>query len=97
MGAAPRGFSGAVETWTNGAGYSMIDWADPCRIASKTMMALGTCVARTPVDQIGLKNKSLSRADRVGLDIDACFDRATRAVAPGRVPAEPERRSSTIS
>jgi hypothetical protein len=54
-------------------------------------IALGTRAARTPVDPIGLKNEWLTRADRVGLDIDACFDRATRSVAYERLPAEPER------
>ena len=44
-------------------------------------IALGTRAAKTPVDPIGSKNEWLTRADRVGFDIDACFDRATCDIA----------------
>jgi hypothetical protein len=63
--------------------------SDPYTVPGRSLRR--TCAARTPVDPIGLKNEWLTRADRVGLDIDACFDRATRSVAYERLPAEPER------
>ena len=54
-------------------------------------IALGTRAAKTAVDPIGLKNEWLTRADRVGFDVDACFDRVTRPVVFERLPAEHER------
>ena len=38
-----------------------------------------------------MKNDWLTRADRVGFDIDACFDRVTRPLAVERLGAEHER------
>ena len=44
-------------------------------------VALNTRQAKQAVDPIELRNGWLSRADRVGLDIESCFDRADRAIA----------------
>jgi transposase-like protein len=54
-------------------------------------VAKSTRAPKTAVDPIGLKNDWLTRADRVGFDIDACFDRVTRPVAVERLGAEHER------
>jgi conjugative relaxase-like TrwC/TraI family protein len=49
-------------------------------------VALNTRQAKQAVDPHDLRNGWLTRADRVGLDIESCFDRADRAIAHEVLP-----------
>ena len=49
-------------------------------------IALSTRADKQAVDPIALRKEWLTRADRVGLDIESCFDRADRALPFDRLP-----------
>jgi len=52
----------------------------------RNRVALATRSAKRPVDPNDLRKDWLARADRVGLDIGSCFDRADRAIAHDVLP-----------
>jgi hypothetical protein len=54
-------------------------------------VALNTRSAKQATDPIVLQKEWLTRADRVGLDIGSCFDRADRALAFETLPEELQR------
>jgi conjugative relaxase-like TrwC/TraI family protein len=52
----------------------------------RNRVALATRSAKRPVDPNDLRKDWLTRADRVGLDIGSCFERADRAIAHDVLP-----------
>ena len=65
--------------WTKSAKRSKSGGAADLASRGRAPIALSTRADKQAVDPIALRKEWLSRADRVGLDVGSCFDRADRA------------------